>query len=265
MRIASWNVNSMRARAEQLLDWLVDREIDVALLQETKCTDGDFPFDALHKIGYAAAHHGKNHWNGVAILSRCGLTDVTRGFVTGGAPSLSSEPRLIAAKCGDVRCWSVYVPNGRAVDDPHFDYKLRWLDQLARELEALTMPQAISLVAGDFNVGLADLDFYDAKRWVNKKHATPQERECVGRILDLGLRDLVRHRHPEEPMFTWWNYVGTQFAKNKGLRIDLALGSERFADMVEGAWVDREARDPQLLAPAKPSDHAPVIIDVTSG
>lgn len=260
MRIATWNVNSIRSRSEQLLGWLVERNIDVALIQETKCVDAAFPFDQLAAIGYEAAHHGVNHWNGVAIISRVGLEDVQPGFADSPAEPFD-EPRLLRASCGGVRCWSVYVPNGRAIDDPHFAYKLDWLDRLRSDLVAAEAATEVTLVAGDFNVGPADIDFYDAKRWKNKKHATVQERSAVRAIVDLGLADLARSYHPDDPMFTWWNYVGTQFAKDKGLRIDLALASEQLAAAVDGIWVDRDARDPLKLAPAKPSDHAPLIID----
>lgn len=249
----------MRSRRPQLLRWLVERRIDVALLQETKCADEWFPFDELADIGYSGAHHGVDHWNGVAVISRVGLEDVVRGFAT--FPDFD-EPRVIAATCGGVRVWSVYVPNGRSVDDPHFGYKLKWLDQLAAELLSAGAADGDSMVAGDFNVGPSDLDFYDAKRWAGKKHATPEERARVQGIIDLGLVDLVRDRHPDAPMFTWWNYVGTQFAKDKGLRIDLALGSESIRRQVEDIWVDRHARDPLVVHPAKPSDHAPLVIDV---
>lgn len=263
MRIASWNVNSLRSRSDQVQRWLVEREIDVALLQETKCTDDAFPFEVLADLGYEAAHHGVNHWNGVAIISRVGLADVARGFVASTARiDDGDEPRLVAATCGGVRCWSVYVPNGRSIDDPHFAYKLRWLNQLDRELHTLNAADGLSLVGGDFNVGMADLDFYDAARWKNKKHATPQERAAVQQIIDLGMRDLAREVHPDDALFSWWNYVGTQFAKNKGLRIDLLLGSAQLAAQVDDVWVDRHARDPLVVAPAKPSDHAPVIVDL---
>jgi len=259
VRIATWNVNSLRARSDQLLTWLIERSIDVALLQETKCTDGPFPFDELAALGYEAAHHGVNHWNGVAVISRCGLQDVQRGFVT---TDEIGEPRVIAATCAGVRCWSVYVPNGRSVDDPHFAYKLRWLDELAAEMNRVGAANRASLVAGDFNVGMTDLDFYDAKRWKNKKHATAEERAGVQQLLDLGFVDLARDRYPKDPMFTWWNYVGTQFAKDKGLRIDLALASPEVFARLEDIWVDRHTRDPLAVEPAKPSDHAPLIVDV---
>lgn len=259
MRIASWNVNSLRARSDQVVSWLVERRIDVALLQETKCADAAFPFEELTTLGYESAHHGVNHWNGVAVISRVGLEDVLRGFRT---PTAFDEPRLIAANCGGVRCWSVYVPNGRAVDDPHFGYKLKWLAQLGLELCEHNVAARSALVAGDFNVGMTDLDFYDAKRWRNKKHATAEERAGVQGVIDLGLEDLARRHHPNDPQFTWWNYVGTQFAKDKGLRIDLALGSPAVAARVDDVWVDRHARDPLVLHPAKPSDHAPLIIDL---
>lgn len=264
VRIASWNVNSLRARSEQVLAWLVDRDIDVALLQETKCTDVVFPFAELAELGYDAAHHGVDHWNGVAIISRVGLVDVERCFtsVTSDNPNEFDEPRLIAADCGGVRCWSVYVPNGRALDDPHFGYKLRWLDQLATEMSLQKVDERRLLVAGDFNVGRADIDFYDPVRWRGKKHATTEEREVLHAVLDLGFIDLARDRYPDDPMFTWWNYNASQFRRDRGLRIDLALVSPMLAEHVDDVWVDRPARDPLNCEPAKPSDHAPLIVDL---
>lgn len=261
MRVATWNVNSVRSRVEQLAEWLVARSIDVAMLQETKCDDASFPFAVFEELGYEVAHHGVNHWNGVAILSRVGLADVQPGFGS-EARAPFDEPRLIAATCNGVRCWSVYVPNGRSIDNPHFGYKLTWLERLAALLHEQRAAGSVSLVAGDFNVGMADIDFYDPKRWKNKKHATHEERAAVQAVIDLGFVDLARSYSPDSPMFTWWNYVGTQFAKNKGLRIDLALGSATLAAMIDDVWVDRHARDPLVLEPAKPSDHAPLIVDL---
>ncbi len=261
MRIATWNVNSIRSRIDQLEHWLSDRQVDIALLQETKCGDDNFPFNRISDVGYECAHHGVDHWNGVAILSRVGLDDVVRGFRSDHGPACN-EPRMITARCGGVQCRSVYVPNGRSVDDPHFDFKLRWLGHLADELNGDRSVDALALVAGDFNVGMNDLDFYDPKRWKNKKHATVEERSAVQATLDLGFIDLARSHYPSDSMFTWWNYFGTQFAKNKGLRIDLALGSPLLAGQVTDVWVDRHARDPLVVEPAKPSDHAPVIIDL---
>ena len=259
MRLATWNVNSLRARSAQLLAWLAERSVDVALIQETKCTDESVPVDDLRRLGYEVAHHGVNHWNGVAIISRVGIDDVQRGLSL--TPDFD-EPRSISATCGGVQCWSVYVPNGRSIDDPHFGYKLKWLEALANELHAAGAAQARTLVAGDFNVGLTDQDFYDPVRWKNKKHATDEERNAVQATLDLGFVDLARRQHPSTSEFTWWNYVGTQFANDKGLRIDLALGSSLLAGEVDDVWVDRRARDPLVVHPAKPSDHAPVIVDL---
>jgi len=156
----------------------------------------------------------------------------------------------------------VYVPNGRSIDDPHFAYKLAWLEKFANQVQAAADVDQPSLIAGDFNVGMDDLDFYDPKRWKGKKHATDEERAAVQAILDLGFVDLAREHCPTAKLFTWWNYVGTQFAKDKGLRIDLALGSPQLAAMVEDVWVDRHARDPLVVEPAKPSDHAPLVVDL---
>jgi exodeoxyribonuclease-3 len=217
MPIGTRNVNSLGARSEQVLTWRVERKIDVALLQQTKCTDGDFPFDEFAEIGYQSAHHGVNHWNGVAIVSRVGLEDVAYGFQSSTG---FAEPRLIDAT------------------------------------------NTAALVAGDFNVGMADIDFYDAKQWAGKKHATDEERAGVQGSIDLGFVDLARDQYRDEPQFTWWNYVGTQFAKNKGLRLDLALGSKAVTERLDDVWVDRHARNPLVVRPAKPSDHAPLIVDL---
>ena len=182
MRIASWNVNSLRSRTEQLLEWLVERRIDVALLQETRCGDEHFPFDAVEGLGYEVAHHGVDHWNGVAVISRVGLHKVQRGFRT--CPEFD-EPRAIAATCGGVRCWSVYVPNGRALDDPHFGYKLKWLDRLAAELAAERAASSAALVAGDFNVRLGQKQ--DQKGTRGKRGG---EKSNSGKLADTLIRQI---------------------------------------------------------------------------
>ena len=256
MRIATWNINSIRTRIDQVVAWSTDRAVDVVLLQETKCGDDDFPFDAFTEAGYDVVHHGVDHWNGVAIASRVGIDDVQRGF-SGSVSAPFDEPRLVAATCGGVRCWSVYVPNGRALDDPHYLYKLVWLERLRGELQQHHAAEGYSIVAGDINVAPADRDVYDPTRWRRRTHASPPERDAVRRLLELGLTDLARDRHPDTPEFTWWNYRPGQFDKDHGLRIDLALCSSVVANKATGVWVDRTARTLK-----RPSDHAPLVVDL---
>ena len=256
MRIATWNINSIRTRIDQVVAWSTDRAVDVVLLQETKCGDNDFPFDAFTEAGYDVVHHGVDHWNGVAIASRVGIDDVQRGF-SGSVSAPFDEPRLVAATCGGIRCWSVYVPNGRALDDPHYLYKLEWLERLRGELQQHRTAEGRSIVAGDVNVAPADRDVYDPTRWRRRTHASPPERDAVRRLLELGLIDLARDHHPDTPEFTWWNYRPGQFDKDHGLRIDLALCSSVVADKATGVWVDRTAR-----AHERPSDHAPLVVDL---
>lgn len=256
MRIATWNINSIRTRIDQVVAWSTDRAVDVVLLQETKCGDNDFPFDAFTEAGYDVVHHGVDHWNGVAIASRVGIDDVQRGF-SGSVSAPFDEPRLVAATCGGVRCWSLYVPNGRALDDPHYLYQLVWLERLRGELQQHHAAEGYSIVAGDINVAPADRDVYDPTRWRRRTHASPAERDAVRRLLELGLTDLARDRHPDTPEFTWWNYRPGQFDKDHGLRIDLALCSSVVADVATDVWVDRTAR-----AHERPSDHAPLVVDL---
>lgn len=256
MRIATWNINSIRTRVEQTVEWSVANDADVVLLQETKCGDADFPFEAFTDAGYEVAHHGVDHWNGVAIVSRIGIDDVRRGF-TGPQRDPFTEPRVIAATCGGVRVWSVYVPNGRELGDPHYLYKLVWLERLRSELVAADAVAGRSIVAGDFNVAPTDHDIYDPKRWRRRTHASPAERQGITNLLDLGLVDLARERHPDTPEFTWWNYRPGQFDKDAGLRIDLALCSPSIAEQARSIHVDRAAR-----AHERPSDHAPVVVDL---
>lgn len=253
MRIVSWNVNSIRARIDLVTDWVADQQPDVLCLQETKCKDGDFPYRPLQDLGYEVAHHGIDQWNGVAIVSRVGLDDVQPGFL-GAQLEPFHEARVIAATCGDVRTWSIYAPNGRALDDPHYLFKLVWFERLRAELMITEAPARAALVVGDFNVAPADIDIYDPKRWKRRTHASPQERAAYRSILDLGFHDLAREWAPDDPMFTWWNYL-SNLENDKGLRIDLALGSASVRQRVVGVGVDRLAR-----SSPRPSDHAPLVV-----
>ena len=257
MRIVTWNVNSIRVRIDQVLAWAAAQGPDVVLLQETRCGDDAFPHARFEDAGYEVAHHGVDHRNGVAIASRVGLDDVRPGF-TGPQREPFDEPRLLAATCGGVRVWSVYVPNGRELWDPHYAFKLVWLERLRAELGPDVAAGRPAMVAGDFNVAPADLDIYLPSRWRRRTHASPPERAAVTALLDLGLHDVTRDHHPEEPgVYTWWNYRPGQFEKDHGLRIDLALCTPGVAESVTGVWIDRAAR-----GAARPSDHAPLVVDL---
>jgi exodeoxyribonuclease III len=256
VRIASWNVNSIRSRADHVARWLDRHQPDVVALQETKCTEAAFPAEVFTRRGYEVVHHGHDHWNGVAVASRVGLADVQTGFPGTQRPPFD-EARLVTATCGDVRVSSVYVPNGRELDDPHYLFKLVWLERLrgfaAAELDA----GAPLVLVGDFNVAPTDLDIYDPVRWRRRTHASPPERAAIAALADLGLCDPHRHRDPSPGLFTWWSYRPGMFEANRGLRIDLALVAPAVSSRVLGAWVDREAR-----AESQPSDHAPVVLDL---
>ena len=259
MRIATWNVNSIRVRLGDVTAWLRRHRPDVALLQETKCTDAMFDAVArpdLEHLGYAVAHWGVDHYNGVAIASRVGLDDVRRGFPD-APPAPFDEPRAISATCAGLRVWSVYVPNGRKREDPHWYFKLAWLDRLRDAVGPDVAAGTPTIVAGDVNVQRADIDVYDPRRWRNRNHATPQERAAIAALLDVGLRDVLRERHPGPGVYTWWSYGPGQFAANRGMRIDLVLCTPDVADRVTAVAVDLDER-------ARPvtSDHAPVVVDL---
>ncbi|MDQ3629868.1 MAG: exodeoxyribonuclease III [Actinomycetota bacterium] len=256
MRIATWNVNSVKQRLPRLLAWLDEREPDVVCLQETKCADDAFTDllgDELADRGYAAALHGEATWNGVAILSRVGLEDVVAGLA--GAPGFPHpEARAVSAVCGGVRVISVYVPNGRTPDSEHYRYKLAWLASLRETVS--TDPDA-TVVCGDVNIAPTDDDVFDPQAYVGQTHVTPPEREALTELQSLGLRDVVRDRWPGERVFTYWDYRAGMFHQDLGMRIDLVLAGTKVADRVQAAWVDRQARKGK-----GPSDHAPVIVDL---
>ncbi|WP_322755579.1 exodeoxyribonuclease III [Frankia sp. Cas3] len=258
MRVATWNINSAKARQARLIEWLDRVQPDVVCLQETKLADDAFLelFDEdLFRRGYTVAHHGNGRWNGVAIFSRVGLGDVERGLADGpGFPE--PEPRALAATCGGIRVWSLYVPNGRALDDPHYAYKITWLAALRACLEKALATTPV-LACGDFNVAPTDADVWDPADFVDATHVTDAERQALRGLTDLGLVDLTRARWPDEQVFTYWDYRSLMFPKNKGMRIDLALASAPVAERVRAIWVDRAARKG-----AGTSDHAPVVVDI---
>jgi exodeoxyribonuclease-3 len=256
VRIATWNVNSIRQRVPRLLPWLDERRPDVVCLQETKLADDALLAllgDELDRRGYAVAVHGEAAWNGVAILSRVGLEDVVPGLAD--APGFPEpEARAIQATCDGIRVVSVYVPNGRAPDSEHYRYKLAWLAAL-RDVVAAG-PEA-TIVCGDMNVAPTDDDVFDPDAYVGQTHVTAPERAALAELGALGLRDVVRDRWPEERVFTYWDYRAGMFHQDLGMRIDLLLASEPVARRVRAAWVDRQARKG-----SGPSDHAPVIVDL---
>lgn len=256
MRLATWNVNSVQARLPRLLGWLADVQPDVLCLQETKAPDAGFPVKEVGELGYEAALHGNGRWNGVAILSRAGLDDVCRGFP--GEPGFPDpEARAISATCAGCRVWSVYVPNGRALDSPHLAYKLSWLAALRGALAAELSPGGRTRLAvcGDFNIAPHDDDVWDPAAFTGSTHVTPQERAALARLLDLGLTDVPARALKGQP-FTYWDYRAGMFHKGMGMRIDLVLASAALAGAVTGAYIDREARKG-----TGPSDHAPVVVD----
>ncbi len=253
MRIATWNVNSLTARWPRVEEFLRSRDVDVLLIQETKQNDTKFPLAAFGELGYEAAHFGQGQWNGVAIASRVGLTDVTRGFGLA-----DEEARLIGGTCAGLRVYSCYVPNGRALDDPHYAYKLRWLGDLQQLLAARRLDERV-VVGGDFNVAPSDLDCYDPSQFIGATHVSEPERLAVRALLDTGLVDITRALHPEEPCFSWWDYRNGSFRRGWGLRIDLLLLDEVTAATALDSYVDRESRKGE-----KPSDHAPVIVELAA-
>lgn len=259
MRLATWNVNSARARHFRLVDWLDRAAPDVACLQETKM--GEDEFDSLYsedlfRRGYSVAHFGQGRWNGVALLSRVGLEDVTTGLPDAAGP-LAGEARAIGATCGDLRVWSLYVPNGRSLDDPMYPAKLTWLGGLRQVLaEELAGPRPV-VVAGDFNIAPADVDVWDPAAFVGSTHVTDAERQVLADLDSDGLHDLVRSRWPSEVAYSYWDYRAGMFHKNLGMRIDLVLGTDALRDRLAAAYVDRQARKGK-----DPSDHAPVVVDL---
>jgi len=256
VRIATWNVNSVKQRLPRLLPWLDQRQPDVVCLQETKLADDAFARllgDELASRGYAVGLHGEARWNGVAILSRAGLDDVEAGLP--GAPGFPApQARAVSATCGGVRVHSVYVPNGRQPGSAHYQYKLGWLAALHDVVAAA--PQD-AMVCGDMNVAPADADVFDPDAYAGQTHVTPPERAALARLQALGLRDVVRDRWPRERVFTYWDYRAGMFHRDLGMRIDLVLATAPVAARVRAAWVDRQARKG-----TGPSDHAPVIVDL---
>ncbi|NYJ16600.1 exodeoxyribonuclease III [Nesterenkonia sandarakina] len=267
MRIATWNVNSMRARADRVEAWLDRSDVDVLAIQETKCKDENFPWELFEANGYDVAHFGLNQWNGVAIASRVGMKDVERTFedqpVFGkGGKDPIQEARAIAATCGDVRIWSLYVPNGRSLEDEHMSYKLAWLRQLNDHAQSWLNkdPQAQIALMGDFNIAPQDEDVWDIDffREQGLTHVSPAEREAFQSFLDSGYTDVVRPHTPGPGVYTYWDYTKLRFPKKEGMRIDFVLGSPALSERVSAASIDREERKGKGA-----SDHAPVVVELS--
>jgi exodeoxyribonuclease-3 len=253
VRVVTWNVNSIKARLPRLQEWLLERDPDVVCLQETKVRGTVFP----ELAGYEVAEISGASYNGVAILSKVGLCDVQSGFVGdpgfGGGP----EPRAIGATCGGVRVWSLYVPNGRTLDDAHYEYKLAWLQALTSVIEAELASHEAMVVCGDWNIAPTDADVWDIRRFDGATHVSALERAAYQGFLSLGLVDTLRQRWPQERVFTYWDYRAGMFQRDEGMRIDHLLATPQVAARRAAVWVDRAARKGK-----GPSDHAPVVLDL---
>jgi exodeoxyribonuclease III len=256
VRLATWNVNSIKQRVPRLLPWLDQRQPDVVCLQETKLSDEAFTTllgERLVSRGYEFAVHGEVQWNGVAILSKVGLDDVVTGVA--GAPGFPNpEARAVSATCDGIRVHSLYVPNGRVPGSEHYQYKLDWLTAFAQHLRG--GPQE-TVVCGDMNIAPTDEDVFDPEAYIGQTHVTAPEREALAQLQAFGLRDIVRDRWPGRRVFTYWDYRAGMFHQDLGMRIDLVLATAPVAERVRAAWVDRHARKG-----SGPSDHAPVIVDL---
>jgi exodeoxyribonuclease III len=265
MRIATWNINSVRARADRAVAWLERTGTDVLALQETKCRDDQFPYSVFEAAGYEVAHAGTSQWNGVAIASRVGLEGVQVGFPDQpafGEDEPVVEARAIGATVGGVRLWSLYVPHGRSPENPHYAYKLRWLEALRTAAAgwvdpATGDPAAQVALVGDWNVIPLDTDVYDVTAFAGATHVTPAEREAFFAFGDAGYTEVSRVHVPEEGKYTYWDYQQLCFPKNKGLRIDFAWTSPALTARVEGAHIDRDERKGKGA-----SDHVPVVVDL---
>lgn len=253
MLVATWNVNSLKARLPRVEDWLAQTQPDIVCLQETKLSDKTFPALALSGLGYESVHNGQGQWNGVAILSRVGIEDPVFGFADGIEPD--PDARLVSATCGGIRVHSIYVPNGREVDHEHYHYKLSWLGRLREHLDATCDAADDVIVAGDWNIIPTDLDVWDPAQFVGATHVTPKERAALAEVSDWGLVDTFRRRYEDiGGLFSYYDYTAGRFHKREGIRIDYLLATQSLAARSTLDLVDRNARKG-----TKPSDHAPVI------
>lgn len=257
MRIATWNVNSIGARLPRLLAWLESAGPDVVCLQELKCSAEAFPSAEVEALGYESLVNGDGRWNGVAVLSRVGLADTVTGLPEGPAYDGGQESRAAGATCGGVRVWSVYVPNGREVGHPHYDYKLRWLEALRLTAGREAPGDTPFAILGDYNIAPADEDVYDRAAFEGSTHVTEPERAALAALRETGLTDVVPRPLKYDHPYTYWDYRQLCFPKNRGMRIDLVYGNAPFAAAVKDSYVDREERKGKGA-----SDHAPVVVDL---
>ena len=255
MRIATWNVNSLKARLPRVEEWLAYAQPDVLCMQETKVADATFPAMAFSALGYESASCGRGQWNGVAILSRVGIDDVVAGF-TDRPEGEVDEARLLWATCGPARVGAVYVPNGREVGSEHYAAKLEWLARLRKHVELSYEPSQPLVLCGDFNVALEDRDVWDATKLHGGTHISAPEREAVAAMIDWGLVDVLRRHYDDDRLYSWWDYRAGDFHQHRGLRIDLVLATEVLAAHSTFALIDRFARKGK-----GPSDHAPLLVD----
>jgi exodeoxyribonuclease-3 len=269
LRLATWNVNSIRTRVDRVVDWLQRGDVDVLAMQETKCADDQFPTMPFLEAGYEVVHCGFNQWNGVAIASRVGLDNVETGFQ--GQPSWSkdgadatAEARALAATCAGVRVWSLYVPNGRTLDDPHYQYKLEWLAALHNTAESWLQsdPQQPIALVGDWNIAPTDEDVWDIAAFDGATHVSEPERKAFNAIVDAKFADVVRPYTPGPGIYTYWDYTQLAFQKRRGMRIDFILGSPGLAARVTHAEIVKDERRPGKKGDPAPSDHAPVLVDL---
>ncbi|MDB4952873.1 MAG: xth [Myxococcales bacterium] len=254
MKLATWNINSIRARTDRLVAWMTAEQPDVLCLQETKVEDSGFPGDVLRGLGYEVATFGQRSYNGVAIVSKLPLVDVTRGF---GDGEPDDEARVIAATAGDLRVVNVYVPNGQDLASEKFPYKLAWYHRLRLYLDRHATPESSLVVCGDMNVTADDRDVWSPEKWAGQIHCSPAERAALAEVVAFGLVDLFRKHTPEGGVYSWWDYRGVSFFKNQGLRIDHILATRTVAERCTSCTIDRNARKGK-----DPSDHAPVIATI---
>ena len=255
MLIATWNVNSLKARLERVTQWVNENQPDVLCMQETKMKDEVFPALTFAEMGYESAHFGQGQWNGVAIISKVGLTDVVTNFAKPIAPD--HEARIISATCNGVKVVSVYVPNGRSLEDDHYKYKLEWMKKLKQHADAIAKPSERLVIGGDFNIAPTDEDVWDVTKFEGATHVSAPEREVFADLCAWGLTDVFRQLHPEPKVFSWWDYRNGSFHKGEGMRIDFLLATKSLLSEVEASSIDRNARKGE-----KPSDHVPVTITI---
>lgn len=258
MRIVTWNVNSLNARLGRVERWLEAFEPDVLCLQETKLSDDAFPAMAFQSMGYETLHHGEGRWNGVAILSRVGIEDPISGFGDDAEPD--TDARIAWATCGGVRVASCYVPNGRSLDDDHYQYKLRWLDRLVADLDGQCDPGDDVVVCGDYNIAPDDRDVWNPTKLEGQTHVSQAERDRLTALEQWGLVDVFREHHDDGGLYSWWDYRGGAFHKKQGMRIDLLMTTRSVADEARLVVVDRNERKGPKDDP--PSDHAPVVLEL---